>query len=215
VTGFLNILECARKFGVENLVYASSSSVYGANAEMPLSEDQEVSRPLSLYAATKAANELMAHAYSHLFDIPMTGLRFFTVYGTHSRPDMAIYTFAEKIMNGETLELYNHGGMVRDFTYVDDVVDGILRALMKPQKNAIYNLGKGKADEITYVVNRLEHELGKMAKIEPVSMHKADVPMTLADISKAKAELGYEPKTSIEEGIHKFCNWFKVHKYAI
>ena len=209
--GFLNILESCRHFKVENLVYASSSSVYGKNKVYPFSEKQAVDHPISLYAATKKANELMAHTYSHLFSLPTTGLRFFTVYGPYGRPDMALFLFTKAILEGKTIDVYNFGKMQRDFTYVDDIVDGIIRSLKNKHEYEVFNLGNNKTVELNYFISCIEKELGIEAKKNLLPIQPGDVEKTCADIDHAKELLGYTPKTSIEEGISNFVKWYKEY----
>lgn len=209
IVGFQNILELVRESKPENFIYASSSSVYGSNKELPFHEEQNVCNPISLYAATKSSNELAAKTYGHLFEVKNTGLRFFTVYGPYGRPDMALFLFTKNILKGEKISLFNHGNMVRDFTYIEDIVDGILKATKKPQINKIYNLGRGKKETLSDYVAHLEKYLGMKAERELLPMQAGDVMETSADVTKAKKELGYNPKTNIEEGIPHFVNWYK------
>ena len=225
--GFLNVLEACRHNGCEHLLYASSSSVYGANTKVPFAIKDSVDHPISLYAATKKANELMAHAYSHLYRLPCTGLRFFTVYGPWGRPDMATYLFADAIANGRPISLFNNGKMRRDFTYVDDVAEAIVRlmehvpqaggAVNDPGTSAapwrVYNIGNNKPEDLMKVVALFEHELGRTAKKEFLPMQPGDVLETYADIDDLAREIGFRPKTSIEEGIHRFVAWYRdYHK---
>ena len=211
LTGFLNILECCRHFDVENLVYASSSSVYGKCKEFPFSEDAKLDEPISLYAATKKANELMAHSYAHLFGINCSGLRFFTVYGPYGRPDMALFLFAKAILAGESIQVFNHGKMKRDFTYVDDIVDGVVRALKTPRPFEVYNLGNHKMVELETFIDCIEKELGLSAVKEFLPLQPGDVPETCADIKKARELLGYDPKTSVEAGVREFIAWYRSY----
>jgi len=206
--GFQNMIELVRHSKPDNFVYASSSSVYGGNKQLPFSESQNVNNPISLYAATKIGNELVANAYGHLFGIPSTGLRFFTVYGPYSRPDMAMFKFGMRMLKGEPLPVYNGGNMTRDFTFVSDIVDGILRALDKPEKAQIYNLGRGAGMNLNYMIDLLEKGLAVKAQREQLPMQAGDVQSTLADISKAGENLGFKPQVSLEEGVRKFCEWF-------
>jgi UDP-glucuronate 4-epimerase len=185
--------------------------VYGGLTEYPFSEKQNINQPVSLYAATKASNELVAKSYSHLFKVPTTGLRFFTVYGPFSRPDMALYKFARLMQRSEPIPVFNGGRMVRDFTFVDDIVDGIIGALNKPQLGAVYNLGRGEPMELMEMIRLLEQELGIEAKKDMLPMQMGDVPKTVADVSKARKDLGYVPKVSLKEGIARFSAWFKEH----
>jgi UDP-glucuronate 4-epimerase len=209
--GFLNLLEMAREHRVSNFVYASSSSVYGKNDTYPFSTEDRVETPVSLYGATKKANELMAHAYSHLFDIPCTGLRFFTVYGPWGRPDMALFLFAEAILKNKPIKVYNHGRMKRDFTYIDDIVDGTLAALDRPYPYEVFNLGNSKVIELMDFIRVIEEGLGKKAKKEMLPMQPGDVPETSADIQKSRDMLGFNPKTSIKEGVGKFLTWYREY----
>ena len=209
--GFLNILEMARKHGTKNLVYASSSSVYGNNRKVPFSVDDRVDTPVSLYAATKKANELMAHAYSHLYQIPCTGLRYFTVYGPWGRPDMALFLFTEAILKKRPIEVYNYGEMKRDFTYIDDVVDGTIKALERPAPFEIFNLGNSNTVGLLDFIGALEEELGEKAEKKMMPIQPGDVPATSADIEKSRQLLGFNPKTSLKEGIRKFVAWYREH----
>lgn len=230
LVGFVNILEGCRHNTVKHLVYASSSSVYGMNVKQPFSTDDRVDYPISLYAATKKSNELMAHTYSHLFNIPTTGLRFFTVYGPMGRPDMAYYSFTKKILKGEAIDVYNNGDMQRDFTYIDDVVEGVLRVMNtipKPNhpmilkdgnreviSNAkapykIYNMGNNNPVTLRRFITAIEKACGKKAKENLLAMQPGDVPITYADVNDLIADIGFKPQTSIEEGIAKFVRWYK------
>lgn len=227
IVGFMNILECCRNNSIEHLIYASSSSVYGSNIKMPFSVQHNVDHPISLYAATKKANELMAHTYSHLFNLPTTGLRFFTVYGPWGRPDMALFLFTKAILEGQPIKVFNNGQMKRDFTFVDDIVEGIIRLLNKiPSPNPewsgiqpdpgtssapykIYNIGNNKPVELLYFISVLEDALGKKAIKEFEPMQLGDVPETFADIDDLINDVGFKPNTSIEEGISKFVLWYK------
>jgi UDP-glucuronate 4-epimerase len=208
--GFLNLLEMAKRFPPERLVYASSSSVYAGLTEMPFSETQRVDTPISLYAATKKANELMAHAYSHLFGIPTVGLRFFTVYGPWGRPDMAMWLFTEAMLKGQPIKVFNYGKMQRDFTYIDDIVRGVAAALMAPglEPYEIINLGNHQSEELQRVISILERELNVKAEQDLLPIQPGDVPATYADIARARAKLGFEPATSIEAGIPRFVQWY-------
>lgn len=214
--GFFNILECCRQYTVEHLVYASSSSVYGLNQKVPFSVDDKTDTPVSLYAATKKSNELMAHCYSKLYDIPATGLRFFTVYGPFGRPDMAYYSFAQKIMKGETIKVFNNGDMYRDFTYIDDIVTGIVNIIPNPPKEnkdgvrvKVYNIGNNKPEKLMYFIETLERCLGKEAKKEYYPMQPGDVYQTYADVTDLTQDFGFKPDTSLEMGLQKFVEWFK------
>ena len=208
--GFLNLLELAKRFPPERLVYASSSSVYAGLTEMPFSETQRVDTPISLYAATKKANELMAHAYSHLFGLPTVGLRFFTVYGPWGRPDMAMWLFTEAMLKGQPIKVFNYGKMQRDFTYIDDIVQGVVGALMAPGLDVyeIINLGNHRAEELLKVIGILESELKLTAEQELLPIQPGDVPATYADIDRARTKLGFEPLTPIDVGIPRFVQWY-------
>jgi UDP-glucuronate 4-epimerase len=208
IVGFQNVIELVRHTKPNNFVYASSSSVYGGNKEMPFSEEQKVDNPISLYASTKLSNELVAKCYSHLYDIPTTGLRFFTVYGPFGRPDMALFIFADKLMQDKPLPVFNGGKMFRDFTYIDDIVTGILSALETPQKGAVYNLGRGKKENLMDYIDIIAANLGKTPKLDLLPMQAGDVTATWCDIKKATQELGYRPKTDITVGIPRFCDWY-------
>ena len=208
IIGFMNILECCRYYNVEGLIYASSSSVYGGNKKIPFSEIDNVDSPISIYAASKKSNELMAHSYNHLFNLRSTGLRFFTVYGPWGRPDMAMYIFADKILNNKTIEVFNHGMMMRDFTYIDDIVNGIVSAIDKNYNYEIFNLGNNRSENLMDIVHLLEKGLGKKAKIEFKPMQPGDVEKTYADIKKSKEMLEFSPKTNVKEGVSKFINWY-------
>jgi UDP-glucuronate 4-epimerase len=226
MTGFLNILECARHRGTEHLVYASSSSVYGANERMPFSTDDNVDHPLSLYAATKKANELMAHTYSHLFQIPTTGLRFFTVYGPWGRPDMALFYFTRSILAGKPIDVFNRGKHKRDFTYIDDIVEGVVRVLDRiPQRDsghaapspahssvapyALYNIGSSSPVELLRYIEVLEDRLGRKAVKQFLPMQPGDVAETFADVSALARDIGYKPTTTVEVGVGRFVDWYR------
>jgi UDP-glucuronate 4-epimerase len=227
LVGFTNILEGCRHNGCSHLLFASSSSVYGANTKLPFSVHDNVDHPISLYAASKKANELMAHAYSHLYKIPSTGLRFFTVYGPWYRPDMALFIFAKAIMEGRPIKLFNRGKMRRDFTYIDDVTEALVRLIdHAPQGNPdwsgaapdpgssaapwrIYNVGNNQPEELTRVVAILEQELGRKADRQLLPMQPGDVPATYADIDDLTRDVGFRPATSIEDGIRKFVAWYR------
>jgi UDP-glucuronate 4-epimerase len=229
LVGFVNILEGCRHHSVRHLVYASSSSVYGANTKMPFSVHHNIDHPVSLYAATKKANELLAHTYSHLFRLPTTGLRFFTVYGPWGRPDMALFKFTEAILAGRPIELYNEGRMRRDFTYVDDIVEGIVRVADRipapdPSWNSdapdpgtsnapyrIYNIGNHQSVELLHFVAVLEKALGKTAQKILSPIQPGDVPATYADIDDLKRDVGFQPQTSIEQGIPRFVAWYREY----
>lgn len=209
--GFLHVLEACRHRGIGNLVYASSSSVYGANEKVPFSEEDRVDRPVSLYAATKVANELMAHTYHHLYGLPVTGLRFFTVYGPWGRPDMALYSFTRQILSGRPIDVYNRGEMERDFTYVDDIAAGVLAALDRPLGDEVLNLGNHRPVRLEHFIGVLERALGVEAVRNLLPMQPGDVPRTFADISKSRRLLGWEPTTPIEEGIPRFVEWYREY----
>ena len=230
IIGFYNILEACRKFPVKHLVYASSSSVYGGNKKVPFSTDDKVDNPVSLYAATKKSNELLAHAYSKLYNIPTTGLRFFTVYGPMGRPDMAYFSFTNKLIKGETIEIFNYGNCKRDFTYVDDIVDGIIKVMGKaPEKRngedglpippyKIYNIGNNKPENLLDFVKILSEELVRAGVLPKdydfeahkklVAMQPGDVPVTYADVSELEKDFGFKPSTSLREGLRKFAEWY-------
>jgi UDP-glucuronate 4-epimerase len=226
ITGFLNILEAARHHKPEHVIFASSSSVYGANTKVPFSEADTVDHPVSLYAATKKANEAMAHSYAHLYDIPLTGLRFFTVYGPWGRPDMAVFKFTKALFERTPLDLYNSGDMLRDFTYVDDIVEGIVRLLPHaPQKGVqgegeydpgtshapyrIYNIGNNKPEKVTELIALLEKETGLKAIINDKPMQPGDVYATYADTTRLHDLVGFKPNTSLEQGVRAFVQWYR------
>jgi len=218
--GFVNVLEGCRHHQCRHLVYASSSSVYGANAKLPFSVDDRTDSPISLYAATKKANELMAHSYSHLYRLPVTGLRFFTIYGPWGRPDMAIFLFAKSIIEGTPIRLFNHGRMRRDFTHIDDVTRVVLRLLDRiPGDGAsaggaparIYNVGNHRPEELLHVVGLLEKELGREAVKDMLPMQPGDVMETFADVGDLMGDAGFRPQTSIEDGIRGFVAWYRDH----
>ena len=235
IIGFYNILEACRHYPVEHLVYASSSSVYGSNKKIPYSTDDKVDNPVSLYAATKKSNELMAHAYSKLYNIPSTGLRFFTVYGPAGRPDMAYFGFTNKLLRGETIEIFNYGNCKRDFTYVDDIVEGVIRVMNRaPEKKtgedglpippyAVYNIGNNSPENLLDFVNILGKELvaagvlpedfdiGAHSKLVP--MQPGDVPVTYADVTPLERDFGFKPQTSLREGLRKFAIWYKEYYF--
>ena len=208
--GFLNLIELAKRFQVERFVYASSSSVYGGLTEMPFAEGQRVDTPISLYAATKKANELMAHAYTHLFGLQTIGLRFFTVYGPWGRPDMAYWLFTDAMLRGRPIKVFNYGRMQRDFTYIDDIVQGVLAALttsgLEPYE--IINLGNHRCEDLSRVIALLERELNVKAQQDLLPMQPGDVPASFADIDRAREKLGFEPTTPIDEGIPRFIRWY-------
>jgi UDP-glucuronate 4-epimerase len=229
LVGFVNILEVCRHYSVGHLIYASSSSVYGANILIPFSTKHSVDHPVSLYAASKKANELMAHTYSHLFQIPTTGLRFFTVYGPWGRPDMAYYSFTKDIIEENTIKVFNNGDMRRDFTYIDDIVEGIVRLLDQPPKYnsewdrlnpdpsssyapyKVYNIGNNNPVRLMDFINVLEKLIGKKAKMEFLPMQAGDVKETYADITDLNKDVGFYPTTSIEDGLAQFVNWYKLY----
>lgn len=218
VIGFFNILEACRNNPVEHLLYASSSSVYGNQKKTPFSTDDDVSKPISLYAATKKSNELMAYTYSHLYSIPSTGLRFFTVYGPYGRPDMAYFGFTQKILNGEKIKIFNNGDMYRDFTYIDDIVKGIENMISNPpeadengDRATVYNIGNNSPEKLMYFIETLENALGKKAEKEFLPMQPGDVYQTYADVTPLIENFGFKPSTSIEEGLGKFVDWYKEY----
>ena len=227
ITGFMNILEACRYHPVKHLVFASSSSVYGANTLMPFSVNHNVDHPLSIYAATKKSNELMAHTYSHLYGIPVSGLRFFTVYGPWGRPDMALFIFTKKILNGESIDVFNNGKHKRDFTYIDDIVEGVVRvsdnvATTNPDWDSdkpdpatskapyrLYNIGNNSPVELMVFIEQIEKNLNKKADKNYLPLQAGDVPETYADVDDLSDYVGYSPSTSIKSGIEKFINWYK------
>jgi UDP-glucuronate 4-epimerase len=227
IAGFLHILEGCRQHGVEHLVYASSSSVYGANTTVPFSVHDNVDHPVSLYAASKKANELMAHSYAHLYRIPVTGLRFFTVYGPWGRPDMSLFLFTRKILAGEPIDVYNFGRHSRDFTFIDDIVEGVVRTLdhvarPDPGWNSdhpdpgtssapyrIYNIGNNQPVDLMYFIECIEKAVGKTARKNMLPLQPGDVPRTYADVDALVADIGFRPRTPIEEGIRRFVDWYR------
>ena len=209
ILGFLNVLECCRHNNVKGLIYASSSSVYGGNKKIPFSELDSVDSPISIYAASKKSNELMAYTYNHLFDLNVTGLRFFTVYGPWGRPDMALYIFTKKIMNGESIHVFNNGNMQRDFTYIDDIIEGIKYSIEKNYNCEVFNLGNNKVEDLMGMISLIETSLNRKAKIIYKEIQPGDVPKTFANIDNARKLLNYDPKVSIASGIPKFINWYK------
>ncbi len=224
IVGHLNLLELARHRAVEHMVYASSSSVYGGNDQLPFSVDDRVDHPLSLYAATKKADELMSETYAHLYRLPQTGLRFFTVYGPWGRPDMMMWIFTKAILAGEKIPVFNHGNMFRDFTYIDDIISGVVACLDNPpaddnlakaggsvKPHAIYNIGNHKSEHLMKVISVLEDECGRKAELEMLPMQQGDVQRTYADIDAIQRDLGYQPATSIETGIPSFVSWYKSY----
>ena len=229
LVGFGNAIEGARRSAVGHFVYASSSSVYGSNAKLPFAEDDNIDHPVSLYAATKKANELMAHSYAHLYRLPCTGLRFFTVYGPWGRPDMALFKFTRGILAGEAIPVFNRGDMVRDFTYVDDIVEGVARVIDRPAQadpawsalapkpsssNApyrVYNIGNSQPVKLMRYIEVLEQCLGKKAKLDLLPLQAGDVPETVADVSRLEAAVGFKPATSVEIGIARFVQWYRSY----
>ncbi|HOY68435.1 MAG TPA: NAD-dependent epimerase [Candidatus Ozemobacteraceae bacterium] len=229
LVGFVNMLECCRHAKVPHLAYASSSSVYGANTRMPFSVHHDVDHPVSLYAATKKANELMAHTYSHLFRLPTTGLRFFTVYGPWGRPDMALFGFTKKILAGEPIEVFNHGKMQRDFTYVDDIVEGVMRVsdrIAQPDPAwtgdqpdpgtssapyRVYNIGNHQPVELLEFIGHIERKLGRTAVKKLMPMQPGDVPATYADVEDLRRDVGFAPATPLETGIGRFIDWYREY----
>ena len=216
VVGHLNILELARQAGVEHLIYASSSSVYGGNTKLPFSVEDPVDQPISLYAATKRSTELMSYTYSHLFGIPSTGLRFFTVYGPWGRPDMAAFLFTKGIDEEQEIQVFNHGQMKRNFTYIDDIVQGVVASLentifSQEVPHRLYNLGNDRAEELMTFIKILEDVLGKKAKMRWEPLQPGDVPDTIADITLSRQELGFSPQTSIHSGLASYVNWYKEY----
>lgn len=217
LVGFTNVLEGCRHNHVQHLVYASSSSVYGGNTKMPFSEKDTVDTPVSLYAATKKANELMAHTYSHLYGLPTTGLRFFTVYGPWGRPDMSPFLFADAIVNNRPIKVFNHGDMMRDFTYIDDIVEGVIRVLDKPatpQEGSavpyrIFNIGNSQPEKLMDFIGIMENAFGKVAEKEFLPMQAGDVKATYADTSALEAWVGFKPETSLKQGVERFASWYK------
>ena len=215
IVGFANILELAKKSKIKHLVYASSSSVYGLNKKVPFSEEDNVDCPISLYAATKKSNELMAYTYSHLYNMPVTGLRFFTVYGPWGRPDMAYFLFVKAILNNEPIKVYNNGQMERDFTYIDDIVEGIIRVIDNKPKSTmdsppykLYNIGNSKPVNLLHFIETIEQSLGKKAIKQFKPIQAGDVTTTYANVDNLISDLGYAPKTQIDEGINKFIDWY-------
>ena len=222
LVGHLNLLEVARHAQVEHMVYASSSSVYGGNTDLPFSVDDRVDHPLSLYAATKKADELMSETYAHLYRLPLTGLRFFTVYGPWGRPDMAMWIFTKAILAGEPIPVFNHGRMQRDFTYIDDIVSGVVACLDSPPADdgtvkaggsegphAVYNIGNHRSEELGHMIDLIERACGKTAIRDLQPMQDGDVPATYADIDAIQRDLGFEPTTTIDEGVPKFVAWYR------
>lgn len=224
LAGHVNMLELARTRQVAHMVYASSSSVYGGNTKLPFAVEDRVDYPVSLYAATKRADELMSETYAHLFRIPLTGLRFFTVYGPWGRPDMAMWKFADRMFSGRPIDVYNHGDMRRDFTYIDDIISGILACLDRPpaddkapkaggsvKAHALYNIGNNKSEQLMRLIEVLEDACGVKANINMMPMQPGDVPATYADIAAIKRDMGYAPSTTIEVGVPHFVNWFRKY----
>jgi UDP-glucuronate 4-epimerase len=224
LVGHLNVLEIARDRGVEHMVYASSSSVYGGNDKLPFAVEDRVDRPLSIYAATKKADELMSESYAHLHRLPLTGLRFFTVYGPWGRPDMMMWIFTRKILAGETIPVFNHGDMYRDFTYIDDIVSGVVASLDHPpvddgmakaggstKPHALYNIGNHRSEHLMKVIGLIEEACGRKAQMELLPMQAGDVQRTYADIDAIQRELGYQPSVSIEAGVPQFVRWYREY----
>jgi len=217
LVGFLNILECCRHNNIKHLVYASSSSVYGLNKKIPFSTEDNVDNPISLYAATKKSNELMAHTYSHLYNIPTTGLRFFTVYGPWGRPDMAMFLFTHAIVNNNPIKVFNHGNMERDFTYIDDIVEGVIRIIEKSTEKRIqnneyyklYNIGNNNSIKLLDFIKEIELNLDKIAQKEMLPMQPGDVERTWADVRELIKDYDYRPNTSIKDGVKSFIDWYK------
>lgn len=213
IVGFMNILEACRHNNIKNLSYASSSSVYGLNESQPFKTSDKTDSPISLYAATKKSNELMAHTYSHLYGLQTTGLRFFTVYGPWGRPDMAPMIFADKITNGKQMDVFNNGEMSRDFTYIDDIVDGVVGVIMKPAEiNKVYNIGNSSPVNLLEFINIMETEFGQTTHKNMMPMQDGDVVSTYADTSALKEDFGYSPNTPLTEGVHRFAEWYKTYK---
>ena len=220
IVAFTNILEACKVIKPQHLVYASSSSVYGGNTKLPFSETDNVDHPVSLYAATKKANELMAHTYSHLYGLPTTGLRFFTVYGPWGRPDMAPFLFADAILNNKAIKVFNHGDMLRDFTYIDDIVEGVIRVLDKPATPApqanihapyrLFNIGNNKPEQLLDFIGYLEYAIGKTAQKELLPMQAGDVKATYAETSALEAWVGFKPNTPLQTGVDKFVAWYRA-----
>lgn len=217
LVGHLNMLELARGLdGLEHMAYASSSSIYGGRTDLPFLESDRADKPVSLYAATKKSNELMSHTYAHLYEIPLTGLRFFTVYGPWGRPDMAYWSFTHRIIKGEEIQVFNHGDMLRDFTYIDDIVDGVIRISDKGfvgegLPHAVYNIGHNHPEKLEYFIATLENAIGKKAVRKNLPMQPGDVPATYANIDAIKRDYGFEPKTDLETGLRSFVGWYRQH----
>lgn len=216
LVGFGNILEGCRQAGVKHLIYASSSSVYGANRNFPFAEQDRVDNPVSLYAATKKANELMAHSYAHLYGLRCTGLRFFTVYGPWGRPDMAPFRFASRMLKGEPIPVYNQGDMIRDFTYIDDITEGVMKVISTARDEIyrIYNIGRGEAVPLMDFIQALERHLGVKAKLDMLPMQDGDVPRTMADTSNLERDFGYRPAVSMDDGVKQFAGWYLDYYYG-
>jgi len=218
LVGFFNVLEACRHFPVKHLVYASSSSVYGMNSKIPFSTDDKTDSPVSLYAATKKSNELLAHSYSHLYGIPATGLRFFTVYGPYGRPDMAYFSFTEKILAGRSIKIFNQGDMYRDFTYIDDIVEALQRILCNPplpneqgDKYKLYNIGNNSPEKLMYFIETLEKALGRKAKMEFLPMQPGDVYQTYADVTALMEDFDFKPSTPLSVGLERFVQWYRTY----
>lgn len=212
IIGFMNILECCRHNNVKNLSYASSSSVYGSNTKLPFSTEDNVDHPISLYAASKKSNELMAHTYSHLFGISTTGLRFFTVYGPWGRPDMALFLFTKAALENKTIDVFNNGDMLRDFTYIDDIVEGVIRVIDNPRTTTppykVYNIGNNNPVKLMDFIEAIENKLGKKIDKNFLPLQAGDVPATYADVTDLVNDLGYKPQTPVQDGINKFVDWY-------
>ena len=208
INGFFNVIDLCRKKNIEGLIYASSSSVYGESTSTPFSINQNVDKPISLYAATKKSNELISYSYSHLFGIKTTGLRFFTVYGPWGRPDMAYYLFTKNILDGKKIDVYNHGDMKRDFTYIDDIINGTISAIDQNYQCEIFNLGNNKSEKLTDMIKIIEARVNIKANINFLPMQKGDVKETFADIGHSKTHLQFEPKTSLSDGLDMFIDWY-------
>ena len=209
LVGFANLLECCRRHPPRHLVFASSSSVYGSNTKLPWSETDNVDHPVSLYAATKKSNELMAHVYSHLYGLPATGLRYFTVYGPWGRPDMSVMLFSKAIMEGRPIQVFNHGDMQRDFTYIDDIAEGTIRVLDRPSRYAVYNIGNHQPVALLDYIAELERALGKKATLEMKPMQPGDVKATYADTRALQQAVGFVPSTQLRDGLVRFAGWFR------
>jgi UDP-glucuronate 4-epimerase len=211
IVGFFNVIDAVKRHEIPGFIYASSSSVYGGNDKLPANEEDRVDDPISLYAENKRENEMLAHTYHHLYGFPVTGLRFFTVYGPYGRPDMALFLFTDAILKDNPIQIFGEGKMQRDFTFIDDIVEGIIASIDKNHDEEVFNLGSGRKEELMDFVSLIEKECGKEGKKEMLGMQPGDVRASLADISKARKMLGYDPKTSIAEGIPQFVEWFREY----